>query len=366
MKLLRPVVGLTALALVFASCGGGGDDDAAATTSSSTSTTSTTVVKRTTTTSSSTTTTTMPPTIRQPLTGEPLESEDELLLRPALVAKIDNNAAAVPNHSGLAVADIVFEEVVEGRTTRFAAVFHSQSSNPLGPIRSGRTQDIDLFTSFNFPLFAWSGGNPGVTRLIDESQLINMGPNTADGYFRGPGRAPHNLYNDTDSIWFQTPPDQPGPPPQQFQYLEADESFDGDPTSGVKVRVGSENVEWTWNAENGTFDRSQRGRAHEDNVFGRIGATNVVVMGVAYDRSVVDRNSPEAQTIGEGPIYVFSDGQLIEGTWKREFSLFPIEFLTADGDPLLLQPGNTWIELADLSDVVNGGVEVLPEAPPAP
>jgi hypothetical protein len=79
----------------------------------------------------------VPPTIRQPLTGEPLESEDEILQRPALVAKIDNNAAAVPNHSGLAVADIVFEEVVEGRTTRFAAVFHSQSSDPIGPIRSG-------------------------------------------------------------------------------------------------------------------------------------------------------------------------------------------------------------------------------------
>ena len=29
----------------------------------------------------------------------------------------------------------------------------------MGPIRSGRQQDVDLFGSFNKPIFAWSGGN---------------------------------------------------------------------------------------------------------------------------------------------------------------------------------------------------------------
>jgi hypothetical protein len=283
------------------------------------------------------------------------------------VVKIDNNGAAVPNHSGLGVADIVFEEIVEGRTTRFAAVFHTQSSDPVGPIRSGRTQDINLFTSFNSPLFVWSGGNPTVTRLINESLLVKMGPKNASGYFRGPGRAPHNLYNTTDGIWAQTPPDHPGPPPQQFQYLDAEETIAGGlPVGGVKVRVGGENIEWTWNAESTRFDRSQRGRPHDDSLTGRIGATNVIVMGVDYAPSPADRRSPEAQTIGEGPVWVFTDGQVRTGTWKREFSLFPIEFFDEDGDPIELLPGNTWIELADRVDAEGAGVEVLPAAPPAP
>ena len=368
MKLIRPFVGLTALALIAAACGGGGGDSAD-TTTSSTSTTTTTTIKASTTTSSSSspsTTTTLPPTIRQPLTGEPLESEEQILQRSALVAKIDNNAAAVPNHSGLGVADIVFEEVVEGRTTRFAAVFHSQDADPLGPIRSGRTQDIALFTSFNFPLFVWSGGNGGVTRLIDESQLVNMGPNHAKGYYRGPGSAPHNLYTSTENIWSQAPVDQPGPPSQQYQYLEEGETVEGTATAGAKVRVGSENIEWTWNPDRVKFDRSQRGRPHDDKTFGRIGATNVVVMGVRYDRSAVDRNSPEAQTVGEGPIWVFTDGQVRQGTWKRDYILFAIEFFDADGNPMKLEPGNTWIELADQVDVDKGGVQVLEAAPPSP
>ena len=372
MKLLRPkswMAGLAALALVTAACGGGGDDSADSTVAPTTApatTTTTTTVKATTTTSSSTTSTTVPATIRQPLTGEPVASADDILLRPALVAKIDNNAAAVPNHSGLAIADIVFEEVVEGRTTRFAAVFHSQSSDPIGPIRSGRTQDVNMFTSFNQPLFVWSGGNGRVTQAINDSSLINLGPNNATGYFRGPGRAPHNLYNTTDNIWFQTPVGHPGAPPPQFQYLEADEEFGGAPTVGVTARVGSENIEWTWNPEFDKFDRSQRGRPHDDKIFGRIRATNVVVLGVQYLPSPADRNSPEAQTLGEGPAYVFTDGKFIEGTWAREDVLLPIDYFDANGDPIKIAPGNTWVELADLGDVAAGAVVVLPPAPPAP
>ncbi len=372
MKLIRPLnrsmAALAALALVAAACGGGGDESADSTAAStSTSTTSTTTtVKATTTSSSSTTSTTVPEAIRQPLTGEPLGSTEEIIARPALVAKIDNNAVAVPNHSGLAVADIVFEEVVEGRTTRFAAAFHSQSSDPIGPIRSGRTQDVDLFTSFFFPLFVWSGGNPGVTRAINDSTLINMGPNNASGYYRGPGGAPHNFFTSTDVIWEQAPGDEPIPPRQQFVYLEAEETFGGDAAGGVKIRVGSENIEWTWNPEFSKFDRSQRGRAHDDKLFGRIRSTNVVVMGVQYLRSSVDRNSPEAQTVGTGPVWVFNDGKVTVGSWTREVNTEPLSFVTADGAPIALAPGNTWIELADNVDVEAGGVEVLLAAPPAP
>jgi hypothetical protein len=362
MNLLRPVAGIAALALVAAACGGGGDDAAESTTTTATTVaeTTTTEATTTTTTEATTTTTTAPVLIRQPLTGQLLDSEADVLLRPALVAKIDNNPRAVPNHSGLAVADIVFEEVVEGRTTRFAAVFHSQGSDPIGPLRSGRTQDINLFTSFNQPLFVWSGGNAAVTQAINDSTLINLGPNNASGYFRGAGSAPHNLYNSTTNIWFQIPEGHPGPPPPQLQYLDPDASFGGQATSGTRVRVGGENIEWTWNAGLGKFDRSQRGQPHNDSLFGRISAANVIVLGVQYLPSPADRNSPEAQTVGEGPAYFFSGGEHVQGMWKRDDPNLPIQYFGPDLAEIQFAPGNTWIELADVGDVAGGGVEVLP------
>ena len=74
----------------------------------------------------------------------------------------------MPTTVGLNQADIVFEEIVEGRITRFAAVFHSQSADPIGPIRSGRTQDIDLLASFNEPAVRVERRQPAVSTRADQ------------------------------------------------------------------------------------------------------------------------------------------------------------------------------------------------------
>ena len=154
-----------------------------------------------------------------PLTGVPLDFGQVPPDRPALVVKIDNNPRARPQ-SGLNTADIVFEEIVEVGT-RFAAVFHSGDANPVGPIRSGRTQDIDLLSGLHRPLFAWSGGNAGVTRAIAESDFIDLNPNNVRGVYRrqGSNGAPHNFYSDTDLLFAQATPEA-GRPTPLFAYLK--------------------------------------------------------------------------------------------------------------------------------------------------
>jgi hypothetical protein len=267
-----------------------------------------------------------------------------------LAVKIDNHPSARRNQQGLAVADIVFEEIVEGNLTRFAAVFHSRGSDVVGPIRSGRSQDVDLLTSFVEPLFAWSGGNPGVTRLIADSSLTDLNwQRGGQGYYRGPGAAPHDLYNDTETLWSQTPDGHPGvPPPQQFGYLRPGDFFDGEPVAGVTLPMRGIDVEWTWDAGEGRFLRSQEGGPHDDALHGRIGATNVLILSTWYRPSAIDARSPEAQTITESaPLWVFSDGKLQEGRWIRTDPAAPIGLFDATGAPILLRPGNTWVELAE-------------------
>lgn len=296
-----------------------------------------------------TTTTPLPEIPRQPLTGVPLSDGEQPLDRPALAVKIDNAGPARANHSGLAVADIVYEEIVEANITRFAAVFHSRGSDPVGPIRSGRSQDVALLTSLREPLFAWSGGNPGVTRLIAESTFVDLNAvRGGAGYYRGAGRQPHDLYNSTDRLWRQVPDGHPGAPPQQFDYLRPGDDFVGEPVSGLELAMRSVDVEWTWDVDERRFVRSQEGRAHVDAVHGRIGAANVVVLVVEYRPSQIDARSPEAQTISEsGPVWVFSEGRVRPGRWIRLAPADPFRFVTTDGDPILLTPGITWVELAE-------------------
>jgi hypothetical protein len=371
---------LTVGVTLAAACSG---DDDAAESAPDTSTEPTTVVTAATTTvaptttpstsaapvaTTSPTTTTLPAIERQPLTGTPLAEGEEAIQRPALAVKIDNHSSARPNHSGLAVADIVFEEIVEGSITRFAAVFHSRDSETVGPIRSGRSQDVDLLTSFVEPLFAWSGGNRGVTQLIADSSLTDLNAvRGGKGYYRGPGQQPHNLYNDTESLWAQTPEGHPGvPPPQQFDYLRPEDQFVGEPVGGVALPMRSIAVQWTWDAESGRFLRSQQGGAHDDVLHGRIGAENVLVLSTWYRPSAIDARSPEAQTITESaPLWVFSDGQLIEGRWVRTDATQPISLIDNRGVPILLTPGTTWIELAEAEFTGDEGnpiteIDILP------
>ena len=354
--MIKTIAALTTVALLATACSGGDDitEDTTPTTEASTTTSSTTTTTTTTEPPESTTTTTLVPTddvIRQPLTGEIVESEGEVETRPALAVKIDNNASARPNHSGLGVADVVFEEIVEVGT-RFAAVFHSEGSDPVGPIRSGREQDVNLLSSLNQPLFAWSGGNPGVTRLIRASFLtdLNAGFASSGAYYRGPGRAPHDLYSSTDALYELTPEDHPGAPSRQFTFVRPDEEFEGREVAAFDLSLDSNDVRWEWDAEAGAFARFQEGTRHVDVVHGDIFATNIIVMIVDYKPSSIDRASPDAQTLGSGPVYVFSNGRVQVGRWARDLAVGAIRLTDADGEPIGLTPGNTWVELAEIGD----------------
>ena len=66
-----------------------------------------------------------------PLSGEK-PAKEELVDRPAVAVKIENNAVAYPL-SGLEDAEIVYEELVEGGITRFLAMFHCGDAADLGP-----------------------------------------------------------------------------------------------------------------------------------------------------------------------------------------------------------------------------------------
>ena len=191
----------------------------------------------TTTTTEAATTTTVPAKPVYPLTG--VENPDPVIAaRPALIVKIDNASGARPQ-SGFNEADLVFEEIVNDHITRFAMVFQSGDSDPVGPIRSGRLQDVDLFTALDHPLFAWSGGNKTVTNEINNSELVNIGPSRAAVYYRAKDRKiPHNLYSNTAALYTQTPPFAP-PAKQQFTYREPGAPAAGTPSAGVTVKLDS-------------------------------------------------------------------------------------------------------------------------------
>jgi len=352
-----PLVIVVASALLAAACGGGSKtaattaatDAPTTTTSTSTTTTSTTTGS---TTSTVATSTTYIGAGLDPLTGKP-DAEVSVLNRPALVVKINNPPLAWPQ-TGLNQADIVFEELVEG-ISRFAVVFHSQDSSPVGSIRSARTSDINIMALLGKPLLAWSGGNSGVVNAVRNANLVDVGysfHSVDGGYFRSNDRAaPHNLFADTVKLFTLAKPDQ-GRPPAVFTFRTATDTppATAKPVTGVKVAFEGIQAQFVWDAASSTWQRSEAlvggsQKPHVDSKGVQVAPQNVVVMFCQYRASPADAHSPEAQTTGTGDVWVFTGGQVIEGTWSRATVKDPLTLTDAAGVPIKLTPGQTWVEL---------------------
>ena len=266
--------------------------------------------------------------------------------RPALAVKIDNASAARPQ-TGIIAADVVYEEIVEAGLTRFVAIFQTTSPGTVGPVRSGRTSDPILLEGFDRPLFAYSGANRGTNQAINASPLVDVGyDDAASAYWRSSSRrAPHNLYASTDSLWaLHAGRTDVSPAPFTFGWEGQPLPDSAIAAEGVTIDFGRLVADYAWDGSG--WQRSTNGEAHSDAEGVRVAPTNVVVQFTTYGKSPADNRSPEARTTGSGTAWVFTAGHLIVAEWNRPDPGRPAT-ITIDGEPVLLQPGRTWVALAD-------------------
>ncbi|MDP1803666.1 MAG: DUF3048 domain-containing protein, partial [Acidimicrobiales bacterium] len=271
-----------------------------------------------------------------------------------LVVKIDNSEPAARPQVGLNEADVVYEERVEGSVTRLLAVFHSQDSVPVGPVRSARTSDIAIVSALNRPFFAWSGANPTFARRIRAANLVDAGWDALVGeYFREPTRrGPHNLMLRSTATIQALPADGSAPPPPLFEFrADGEEPAHLSAVGGVHVTYGSSGgaapVDYRWNGTG--WARFQAGTPHVDVAGVQVAPANVIIQFVPYaPTDVADQFGkliPEAQLVGEGDVWVLTAGGLVEGRWHKPSLEAVTTFTDVDGNPIRLTPGRTWVAL---------------------
>ena len=265
--------------------------------------------------------------------------------RPALAVKIDNVSVARPQE-GINQADVVYEELVEAGLTRLIAVFQTTGARSVGPIRSARTSDPILLEGFDRPLFAYSGANRGTRGAVAASELTDVGYDAASSlYWRSTSRrAPHNLFSATDRLWGEYPErDEIPTAPFAFRTVLDGLHPSAEPVAGVFVDFGNAEIDYAWNGEG--WERTHNGDAHSDSDGVRVAPPNVVIQFTTYSTSSADSRSPEAETVGSGEAWVFTDGHVVRGRWERPDQSRPAA-LVANGRPIRLTPGRTWVALA--------------------
>ncbi len=287
-----------------------------------------------TTTTTTTTTTTAPP--NAPLTGLP-DASKASIGRSVLTVKIENSPDARPQ-AGLDVADVVYEEAVEGGITRFLAMFNSTVPATVGPVRSVRAMDANIIWPVG-GVFAYSGGADVNVASIRTSPAVTVDETAARGaMFRTARAAPHNLYGRTaDLFGFDG---KPVPPPALFQYLTPAETAVGEGVQSFRVGfINGYDPTYTWDPTAKVWARSYGTTPFVVESGARVAPANVVVQFTPY---LADG---EGQTVGEGEAWIFSDGVLRKGRWVRPTRDVPARYVDASGAPIRLRPGTTWVEL---------------------
>ncbi|RBY85076.1 DUF3048 domain-containing protein [Blastococcus sp. TF02A-26] len=283
-----------------------------------------------------------------PLTGVDAGGADTA--RPALAVKVENSDAARPQ-TGLNAADVVWEQVVEGGISRFVAVYHSTLPPTLGPVRSVRPMDAPIAAPLR-GLLAFSGGQAPFIDAARAAGLQVVQPDSGPGFFRTGDRvAPHNTYVDPAALLGQADAEHQGPPPTQFWFgADATAVADGEPTGALGLALSAiAEPRWEWSGGDGAWLRSEGTVPALEADGARMRATNVVVLRVdLVDTAFTDSAGtavPETVLVGDGEALVATGGHTVEAEWSKESVGDPVVLTLPGGDPVVLAPGSTWVEL---------------------
>lgn len=294
----------------------------------------------------SATTTTLPPTY--PLTGLPPSGDPASLTRGAVAVKIDNISVARPQ-SGLAEADVVYEELAEGGLTRFVVVFQSTDAADVGPVRSARPSDADIVLPLNGVLVC-SGGSPGVLQFVRDAgvNLVEIESVSGASTRRRGRSAPQNLYTSTANL-YGTVAAGLAAPPRFADFLQPGQPFAAAgaiPATRLDFAAGpSVDAAYEWDPATATWKRSTDGRPHLVESGAQVAPTNVILQFTPYAEFPVDNKVSVAQGVGTGEAWVLTSGMLVKGTWEKATPTSVTVFKDAAGAPVRPPPGRTWVQM---------------------
>ena len=276
---------------------------------------------------------------------------------PLVAIKVDNAVLARPYQTGLSRAAVVYQELVEGGSTRLLAVFESSLAGlrEVGPIRSVRESDVELVRQFGKIDIGFSGGNTGVKAIVRTAArngwLIDASYDVRPGAYRlgAQRRDARNFFAVPSALAAH-----PGNGAVDIGLRFGAPAVGGVPlASAVATYAAQSRVTLRYNPAAFTWSVAQDGR-----LMGGVGPANVVIQRVVERpsgfRDVHGQPTPYTVTAGAGAVTVLRDGQRFTGTWKRA-GHGATHFLGASGKDIPLRPGPTWVLLVPTSGGISFG-----------
>lgn len=304
-----------------------------------------------------TTRTTVDSRIPSPLTG--LLVDPAKANRRALAVVIENHPDARPQ-SGYPQADIVYETLAEGGITRTLAIFSSQDSSEIGPVRSARVYFLDWAKEWN-AVFAHVGGNIDALDRIASEKIPDLNQFNWGNYFwRSTDRyAPHNVYTTTEKLYSAST--AAGYPvtgvPNVLKFKKDLAEAERPVSQSISIDFSSPlfKVGYEYNPKNNNYFRSVGGSVHLDKTTGKqLTTKNIIVLyqTVGYGVTRIGEQKVNIGTVGTGNALVFLDGKAISAKWSKVSMSEVTKIVDGNGAEIELNPGQTWFEVVPVGAAV--------------
>ena len=303
------------------------------------------------------------------LTGE--WKDEAVVKRRNMAVMIPNNKSALPQY-GISKASIIYEAPVEGRITRLMALFEDYDDlDHIGPVRSSRDYYVYEAMAYDSIYVNWGLAVPFVAPIINTDRIDNVSQAVSgidtpspgafdriersgyakeftgylfiDGYEEAVEKLEYETeYTDRFEQAFTFAGD--GHRAEYTDYPDATKIYPGGTTSN-SGGYGSANPCFTYDEKDGLYYRSQYGAAQIDELNGEQLTVSNVVFKVCHGevREPRDKDYLAFGVHGEGDAYVFTNGKVIKGTWKRNSDYEPNLFFDENGNEIIFNQGKTWI-----------------------
>lgn len=312
---------------------------------------------------------------RWPLTGRLLKSERDAH-HAAVAVKVPDNQDEHPQ-VGIDRADIVYVQLDGYREpsgysgTRLVPVFHSRMASDVAPVRSIRPVDIPMLSPIGAII-----GNTGATGWVlayvrhygqyVDGMLSYMNTRGTGSYSIDPSRV-RTLggvaYYDRAVVCHprtlakQTTQFRSGPPHAYFPFATGTAK----PSTARGRSARTIHVPWkqghtydmgyTWSAKAGRYLRSMPWGPHILADGTRVSTDNVLVIRARQHYAKLFSGSGHDEPIhdiidAKGSFVYAHGGRYVTGTWSKGAVQQPFSFALADGNPLVMGQGQTFVELA--------------------
>jgi len=297
--------------------------------------------------------------VQSKLNGSYLKEGDSKL-RPVTVM-YDNHPYA-RWQAGIVKADIVYECEVEFPFTRYLAVFQDKKPEHIGPVRSARPYYLRYALEYD-SIYVHVGGSNEAKVKIQDYYMANV-----DGLYSGnfwryndTGKyIPNNMYTDMENIREA----------QKSSGYRVDGDFEGykfnDIAKPINDNLSLENcnkiniifnshheVKFSYDEYEEIYNRYVNDEKQIDEYYEEdIEASNIIL--IKTSKKVLDDvGRLSINTVGEGEGAYITKGELADITWEKESYNSKTHFYYENGEELVLNPGQTWIEVVTQDTSIN-------------